>query len=336
MGSRICFAVPALAAGVAAIALAFEDARGSVLSISGGARATQLTLPFSGTVNTSTAIAFHVIQSGTAPGGRFSITNPGNGNFALEGVTAGSGHAILGWNNGTGHGAVVLTSNSANTRSALDVTSASLGSPTDPAAADIFATNSSATAPAVRVRNRGQGAVLKLEHVGTTGDIATFDTSTVNKARISREGRGVFAGGIRTAGHGVTEAIKPDGAVSSYARGDVLIVSTSGDAHVKKSSSTYARSVIGVVAGDNGVALTDQCINCSLSSLLSVGILGVFPVKVSAQNGMVHRGDLLATSSTPGAAMRATSFAPGTILGKSLGSFSGSGTAIVPALISLQ
>jgi hypothetical protein len=94
--------------------------------------------------------------------------------------------------------------------------------------------------------------------------------------------------------------------------------------------------VIGVVAGDNGVALTDQCINCSLSPLLSVGILGVFPVKVTAQNGMVHRGDLLATSSTAGAAMRATSFAAGTILGKSLGSFSGPGTGTVPALISLQ
>jgi hypothetical protein len=105
---------------------------------------------------------------------------------------------------------------------------------------------------------------------------------------------------------------------------------------VTKSSSAYSRRVDGVVAGSHGVLLTGASIDSGLDSTLSVGILGVFPVKVSTANGAIARGDLLVTSPKAGAAMRATNFPAGAILGKLMGSFSGSGTGTIPAVLSLQ
>jgi hypothetical protein len=335
MSSRIFLAASALVAVLAAATLAFQDAKASVLSISRGAQATELTFPYSATVSTDDP-AFHIIQTGDGIDGRFAITNPGNSRIALEGFHAGNGEAFLAWNTGLGKAASIVTSNESSQVPALQVSSDSLGTPFTGAASDIYAVNPNSTAPAEQVTNYGKGPVLKLDHRGTGGDLATFDTKGQDMGRVTREGRGVFESGVRTGAQGITEELKPDGATTSYAKGDVLVVSTSGDSHVKKSSSTYSRSVVGVVATEEGVLLTNACVNCSLSSMLSVGILGVFPVKVTAQNGMVHRGDLLATSSTAGAAMRATNFTTGTILGKSLGSFSGSSTGIVPAVISLQ
>jgi hypothetical protein len=59
-------------------------------------------------------------------------------------------------------------------------------------------------------------------------------------------------------------------------------------------------------------------------------------VKVSAENGPIHPGDLLVSSSTPGHAMKAgPNPAVGTVIGKAMGSLeTGSGT--LPALIMLQ
>jgi hypothetical protein len=63
--------------------------------------------------------------------------------------------------------------------------------------------------------------------------------------------------------------------------------------------------------------------------------MGIVEVKVSAENGPIHPGDLLVTSATPGYAMRGDNPAPGTILGKALESLdNGVGTILV--LLTLQ
>lgn len=68
-----------------------------------------------------------------------------------------------------------------------------------------------------------------------------------------------------------------------------------------------------------------------------VAILGVVSCKVSAENGPIHPGDLLVTSSTPGHAMRAdrARAQPGTILGKALESLD-TGTGLIQVLVTLQ
>ncbi|MEZ4620383.1 MAG: hypothetical protein R2867_33430 [Caldilineaceae bacterium] len=69
-----------------------------------------------------------------------------------------------------------------------------------------------------------------------------------------------------------------------------------------------------------------------------MALAGAVPVKVSAENGPIQRGDLLTTADTPGHAMKATPtlvnglpfYTPGTIIGKALGELeAGSGTIIV-------
>jgi hypothetical protein len=57
---------------------------------------------------------------------------------------------------------------------------------------------------------------------------------------------------------------------------------------------------------------------------------------VSAENGPVHRGDLLVTSSTPGHAMKAGPNPPqGTVLGKALGELT-EGSGVILVLVTLQ
>ncbi len=64
---------------------------------------------------------------------------------------------------------------------------------------------------------------------------------------------------------------------------------------------------------------------------IPVAIVGIVPTKVTDENGPIHRGDLLTTSSLAGHAMRAAPtfvngiaiFPAGTILGKALEPFIG-------------
>jgi hypothetical protein len=69
---------------------------------------------------------------------------------------------------------------------------------------------------------------------------------------------------------------------------------------------------------------------------IPVAIVGIVPCKVSAENGAIHRGDLLITASMPGHAMRAgTNPAQGTVLGKALGELK-DGTGMIQVLVTLQ
>lgn len=74
-----------------------------------------------------------------------------------------------------------------------------------------------------------------------------------------------------------------------------------------------------------------------------LALVGIVPVKVSAENGAIQPGDLLTTSALPGHAMKATPvdlgdvpiYRPGTIIGKALEPL-GAGTGVIRALITLQ
>ncbi len=110
--------------------------------------------------------------------------------------------------------------------------------------------------------------------------------------------------------------------------GDVVIIDESYEsgapagqpdnkAYVKKSSTPYESSLIGVVStypyetfGDN----FDETENPR-----PVALVGRIPVKVSLENGLIEIGDRLTSSSVPGIAMKATE--SGTIIGTALESF---------------
>ena len=68
-----------------------------------------------------------------------------------------------------------------------------------------------------------------------------------------------------------------------------------------------------------------------------MAMVGIVPIKVSAENGPIRRGDLLVTSSMAGYAMKGTDRGKmlGAIVGKAMGDLE-SGTGVIEVLVSLQ
>ena len=84
-------------------------------------------------------------------------------------------------------------------------------------------------------------------------------------------------------------------------------------------------------------------IAATLSAGTPLALAGRVPVKVSAENGPIRRGDLLTTAATPGHAMKATPvlingvpfYTPGTIIGKAMGEIE-SGVGVIVVLVMPQ
>jgi hypothetical protein len=68
-----------------------------------------------------------------------------------------------------------------------------------------------------------------------------------------------------------------------------------------------------------------------------MAMVGIVPVKVSAENGPIKKGDPLVTASIPGYAMKGTERGRmfNAVLGKALGPLE-AGTGVIEAFISLQ
>ena len=301
-------------------------------------------LPSTDTV-TSGVPAFEIKQKGGGIAGRFEITNPNSAAIALDGVHAGTGHALLAWNLGRGRGAVVITSNSLNTLPALDVSSQSAGvaptsstSPGFASAMDVRANNTNSVQPAATIATLGKGLVLRVNHRGPSGDLAVFQVVGANKIRFDRTGRGFFNGGQQNNGADIAEAFETEGRVDAYEPGDVLAISTRSDRKVTKSRGAYSTTVIGVYATKPGVLLTEHEMDDAIDHMIPVGVVGVIPTKVSAENGAIRRGDLLVTARTPGHAMRGTDRGRmlGAVVGKALAEFKGPGTGVIRVLVNVR
>jgi hypothetical protein len=188
------------------------------------------------------------------------------------------------------------------------------------------------------METRGKGTLLQLNHAGSAGAIVTFQSGGVTQARISRSGRGFFNGGTQTGGADVAEAFEVEGSVGEYEPGDVLTISPTSDRTVEKSREPYSTRVIGVHATKPGVLLTERDIDASLEDMVPLGVVGVIPTKVSAENGSIRRGDLLVTAATPGHAMLASPnrLRFGMVLGKALENFSGPRTGTIRVLVNVK
>jgi hypothetical protein len=68
-----------------------------------------------------------------------------------------------------------------------------------------------------------------------------------------------------------------------------------------------------------------------------LGVVGIVPCKVTAENGSIRVGDLLVTSSTPGHAMKGTdrSRMLGAVVGKALEPLT-KGAGVIQVLVTLQ
>jgi len=70
---------------------------------------------------------------------------------------------------------------------------------------------------------------------------------------------------------------------------------------------------------------------------IPMAMIGIVPTKVTTENGPIHRGDLLVTSSSIGYAMKGTDRGRmlGAVIGKAMSSLE-SGTGVIEVLVTLQ
>jgi len=134
------------------------------------------------------------------------------------------------------------------------------------------------------------------------------------------------------AGNGYNDIAEHIPAATDVAAGDVVVIDPENDERVIKSSKPNDPTIAGVISTEPAMLIGQS------ESPSPLALAGRVPVKVSAENGPIARGDLLTSSSTPGHAMKATPtlingipfYLPGTIIGKALGELeAGTGSLLV-------
>jgi hypothetical protein len=162
--------------------------------------------------------------------------------------------------------------------------------------------------------------------IHTTGGIVFPGSSTAQTTPWT----GVLCGGD------YAEAMKAAGEKKSYEPGDVLVLTDDAKSDVQKSAEPYSTMVAGIYATQPGVIGKRQSLKDE-STEVPMAMVGVVPTKVIAENGAIHRGDLLVSSSVPGYAMKGTdrSRLVGAVIGKAMGSLD-SGNGVIEVLVTLQ
>lgn len=128
------------------------------------------------------------------------------------------------------------------------------------------------------------------------------------------------------------ELMLADGDAATYAPGDVLVVSDAQDRAVEKSVDAESTRVIGVYS-TRPAFLGGSPMEGAAANHIPVAMAGIVPVKVSAENGAIQRGDLLVAAGAAGHATKAGSDpAPGSVLGRALGMLS-SGTGVIEVVL---
>jgi hypothetical protein len=280
---------------------------GEALAIA--ATAAGFELPFDAEVEANDAPAFRVTNDGSRSAAEFRVDNIDNFNSAILASTNGTGAALFARSFGLGRTALFRNEGFGN------------------------------TTPAVEAFTAGtDGVAILANHGGSAGDVAIFQSGGTNVARIDKDGVGYFNGGVQSSGADVAELFAVEGAVAHYEPGDVLVISTTTDRTVVTSAEPYSTLVAGVYATKPGLTLTERGIEDDVRDLVHLGVVGVIPTKVTAENGPIRRGDLLVTSSRAGHAMRGTDKdrLPGAVLGKALEVFEGPGSGVIRVLVNVQ
>lgn len=273
------------------------------------------------------------LSSGTGGyAGLFYASNPAGNGPSLLSLSEGNGNAITANAGGSGDGIEASCDGAGNAISGF-IPNFGTGK------AGRFANfNNANSQPVVHVTTTGTGSTLLVNHQGPSGNIAIYQSASVNVARINKAGTGFFNGGTQNSGADVAEAFDVEGTVSEYEAGDILVISTNSDRTVEKSSTPYSTLVAGVYATKPGVLLTEEHIDTDLSGKVPMGVIGVIPTKVCLENGKIKRGDLLVTSSQAGVAMKANpkKVKIGQVIGKALQDYDQKGTGKIQVLVNIK
>jgi hypothetical protein len=101
--------------------------------------------------------------------------------------------------------------------------------------------------------------------------------------------------------------------------GDVMVIDDKKNDHIIKSTQPYSPYVCGIISEEPGVLLGAD-IDKELKEKKPMALAGRVKVKVCDEDGPIHRGDMLVSSSKPGYAMKAEpeKIKPGMVLGKAM------------------
>jgi len=189
--------------------------------------------------------------------------------------------------------------------------------------------------------NGGTALVLGVPS-GATGDLIRACSGVIGSSRdcpdrefqVTANGNVKADGTITGGGADFAELIALDASQGSAEAGDVLVISPEVDRAVALSTSPNSTAIAGVYSTEPGFIGGGGAEDVA-PNRIPVAIVGIVPVKVSAENGPIKRGDLLTSASLPGYAMKATQILPGAILGKAMGELQ-SGTGVIEVLLLLK
>jgi hypothetical protein len=120
---------------------------------------------------------------------------------------------------------------------------------------------------------------------------------------------------------------------NSIEAGDVLSIDQTSDGLIQKSNGAYDTSVIGIYSEKPGFRLSETNATNGDKNV-PIALAGRVPVKVSTENGAIHTGDYLTTSSIAGVAMKATK--PGQAIGKALQDFDKTGIGKIMVFVNIS
>ena len=188
--------------------------------------------------------------------------------------------------------------------------------------------------------NSSSGTALRLWT--NTGELIRAYTGSAGSAgdlrfRVDNVGN-VYADGQYKSPAGDFAEMLP--AAAGLEPGDVLVIGAGGQ--LERSTTPYQTSVAGIYSTKPGFVGGSGTVDKAADGA-PLAISGVVPVKAVAENGPIHAGDLLTTSSAAGYAMKASPlvvdgarlYPTGTIIGKALGNLE-SGRGAIRCLVTLQ
>ncbi len=185
---------------------------------------------------------------------------------------------------------------------------------------------------AVHAYSNGNGVALRVEGQYSGNLIEAYHGPLFldREFYVSSTGEVYADGQFHSGGADLAEMLP---AAKGLEPGDVLVMGTDG--RLTRCTQAYQTSVVGVYSTRPGFVGGAED-GADLSGKVPLAVVGVAPVKVTAENGSIQPGDLLVASSTPGHAMKAGPNPPvGTVIGKALGALQ-SGTGVIQMLVTLQ
>ena len=185
---------------------------------------------------------------------------------------------------------------------------------------------------ALRVGSSGRDMLRLYEKVGR--DYIRAGSDNDPDFRVTKNGTAYADGGFKGKAD-FAELMEVEGDPSAYEPGDVLVISDKLDRAVSLSREPYSTSIMGVYSQDPGFVGSANVMAGQQGYEIAVAVIGIVPCKVSAENGPIYRGDLLATAGTQGHAMKASESKLGAILGKALGNLE-EGAGLIDVLLTLQ